>query len=309
MPNPDLDIKQLAAHLEAAIQEDVGPGDLTSNAIVAPGTLARGTFVAREAGVLAGGPILPPLFRHLDPRVVVDLLRKDGEALTAGDAIARIAGSAIAVLSGERTALNFLQRLSGIATMTRRFVERAAPHGAQILDTRKTTPGWRTLEKYAVLAGGGVNHRRGLYDQVLIKDNHLLLAEQRWPGRSVEAAIEAARAASPPGTFVEVEADTLDQVRRALEAGADAILLDNMSIDQMQQAVVLARGRYPRPILEASGGVTEQRVEAIARTGVDRISVGALTHSAPALDIALDLELPTAPAPPQEHGAPECEAS
>jgi len=292
MAGSELDLSKTEWLIDAALREDVGAGDLTSQAVVAPGALARGTFVAREAGVLAGGPLLAPLFQRIDPVVRVDLLSRDGDALSAGDAAARVAGPAAAVLSGERTALNFLQRLSGIATMTRRFVDLAAPHGAKILDTRKTLPGWRALEKYAVAAGGGQNHRMGLYDQVMIKDNHLLIAETRWPGEAIVRAVAAARATSPPGTRIEVEADTLDQVQQALDAGADIILLDNMPDDQMRQAVALAAGREPRPILEASGGVTGERVAAIAATGVDWISVGALTHSAPALDIALDFDPP-----------------
>jgi nicotinate-nucleotide pyrophosphorylase (carboxylating) len=287
---PQLEPSQFDWLIDAALREDIGPGDLTSRAVIPPEATAAGTFVARQAGVLAGGPILEPLFRRIDPAVRVERLKGDGEALAKGDAIAKIQGPAIGVLSGERVSLNFLQRLSGIATMTRRLVEKAAPHGAQILDTRKTTPGWRVLEKYAVLAGGGRNHRMGLHDQVLIKDNHLVVAEQRWPGRAIAGAVAAARATAPQGTLVEVEADTLDQVRQALAAGADAILLDNMSDGEMREAVAMARERRPRPVLEASGGVTEARVEAIARTGVDWISVGALTHSAPALDIALDFE-------------------
>jgi len=286
-----LEVELVGGFLEAALAEDIGPGDVTSAAVLPPEAFARGAFVAREPGVLAGGPLLAPLFRRLDKAVQTTLLKDDGDALAAGDAIATVSGPARAILAGERVALNLLQRLCGIASMTRRFVERAAPHGAKILDTRKTTPGWRFLEKYAVRAGGGMNHRMGLYDQVLIKDNHLLVAEQRWPGRAVAGAIEAARAASG-GLRIEVEADTLDQVRQALEAGADIILLDNMTDDQMRQAVALARTCEPRPILEASGGVTEARVEAIAATGVDWISVGALTHSPRALDIALDLEPP-----------------
>jgi len=290
MPQLRIETELVEGLLDAALAEDIGPGDLTSSAVIPPEAVARGTFVAREPGVLAGGPLLAPIFRRLDKAVEVKLLTDDGEALAKGDAVAAIGGPARAVLAGERVALNFLQRLSGIATLTRRFVERAAPHGAKILDTRKTTPGWRHLEKYAVRAGGGSNHRMGLYDQVLIKDNHLLVAERRWPGRAVAGAVEAARAAAPGGIRIEVEADTLDQVRQAIEAGADIILLDNMSDEEMRQAAALVHGLKERPILEASGGVTEARVEAIARTGVDWISVGALTHSAPALDIALDLE-------------------
>ena len=290
MPIPPLDLDRVLPHLDAALREDIGPGDVTTEAIVPPETVARGRFVAREAGVLAGVPLLPVIFGRLDPDVLVEPLTCDGEAVAAGAVIASIRGPARAVLSGERVALNYLQRLSGIATTAHRFAERAERHGAHILDTRKTAPGWRYLAKYAVQAGGGHNHRMGLYDQVLIKDNHLVLAEQRWPGRAVAAAIEAARAHAPPGTLVEVEAATLDQVRDALEAGADAILLDNMTLGQLRQAVAMAQDYDPRPFLEASGGVTLARVEAIAKTGVDWISVGAITHSAPALDIALDLD-------------------
>lgn len=286
-----LEVELVEGFLETALAEDIGPGDVTSSAVIPPEAVAQGAFVAREAGVLAGGPLLVPLFRHLDKAVEIELLREDGAPLARGDALATVRGPARAVLAGERVALNILQRLCGIATMTRRFVERAAPHGARVLDTRKTTPGWRFLEKYAVRAGGGTNHRMGLYDQVLIKDNHLLVAEQRWPGRAVAGAVEAARAVAG-GLRIEVEADTLEQVQQALEAGADIILLDNMTDDEMRRAVAMARGRDPRPILEASGGVTEARVEAIAATGVDWISVGALTHSVRALDIALDLEPP-----------------
>ena len=290
MTVPELDVERVAQHIEAALREDIGPGDLTSEAIVPPETVARGRFVARRAGVLAGIPLLPAIFGHINPDVHLEPLKHDGEAIAEDDIIASVRGPAIAVLAGERVALNYLQRLSGIATMAHRFARKAARHGARILDTRKTTPGWRYLVKYAVLAGGGHNHRMGLYDQVLIKDNHLVLAEHRWPGRAVAAAIDAARKHSPPGTLVEVEAVSLEQVRQALAAGADAILLDNMPLHRLRQAVDMARAYDPRPFLEASGNVTEDRVEPIAKTGVDWISVGAITHSAPALDIALDLD-------------------
>jgi len=289
MKPPKLDLEALRPHLEAALREDIGTGDLTTNAIVPPDAVAAGRFVAREEGVLAGGVLLAPLFALLDERVEVEVLKADGESFMPGETLARVHGPARAILSSERVALNFLQRLSGIATLTNRFVKKVSAHGTKILDTRKTTPAWRFLEKYAVAAGGGTNHRMGLYDQGLIKDNHLVLAARRWPGRAIAGAIEAARAATPKGTRIEVEADTLDQVREAIEAGADIILLDNMTEQELRRAVELAAARHPRPILEASGGVTEENVEAIARTGVDWISVGALTHSARALDIALEL--------------------
>jgi nicotinate-nucleotide pyrophosphorylase (carboxylating) len=287
---PSLDIDRVLPHIEAALREDIGPGDVTTAAIVPPETVAEGRFVARETGVLAGVPLLPVIFARLDASVLIEPLKHDGETVSGGEIIASIRGPAHAVLSGERVALNYLQRLSGIATVAHQFAAKAERYGARILDTRKTAPGWRYLAKYAVLAGGGHNHRMGLYDQVLIKDNHLVIAEQRWPGRAVAGAVQAAREHAPPGTLVEVEAATLDQVRDALEAEADAILLDNMTRSQMRKAVKMATAYDPRPFLEASGNVTLDRVAAIAKTGVDWISVGAITHSAPALDIALDLD-------------------
>jgi nicotinate-nucleotide pyrophosphorylase (carboxylating) len=292
MADVTLDIADITPLIESALAEDIGAGDLTSQAVVPPGTEAHGTFRAKEAGVLAGLPLIAAVYERLDPAIAVDPLKADGDDLLAGQAIATVAGPAVGVLSGERVVLNFLQRLSGIATTTRRFARLAAPHGTKVLDTRKTTPGWRRLEKYAVAVAGGTNHRMGLYDQVLIKDNHLHVAETRWPGRAVAGAVQAARAQSPAGTLVEVEADTLEQVRDAIAAGADIILLDNMTDAQMRGAVALAHAADPRPILEASGGITEERIESIARTGVDWVSVGALTHSATALDIGLDFEHP-----------------
>ncbi|NQT86166.1 carboxylating nicotinate-nucleotide diphosphorylase [bacterium] len=292
MTHAILEWPEVASLLDAALAEDIGSGDLTSQALMPPGTQAHGAFRAKEAGTLAGLPLIAAVYERVDPAVTVALLRADGDDVEPGDAIATVAGPAIAVLSGERVVLNFLQRLSGIATITRRYVRLAAPHGAKVLDTRKTTPGWRRLEKYAVAAAGGTNHRMGLYDQALIKDNHLRLAEQQWPGRAVAGAVEAARAKSPAGALVEVEADTLEQVRDAIAAGADIVLLDNMTDVQMRAAVTLAHPADPRPVLEASGGITEERIESVARTGVDWISVGAITHSAPALDIGLDFDPP-----------------
>jgi len=288
MPDSIAAHPDVASLLDAALAEDIGSGDLTSQAIMPAGLQASGTFRAKESGVVAGLPLIAAVYERLDPNIAVSLLKTDGDAVEPGDAIATVSGPAAPVLSGERVVLNFLQRLSGIATLTRRYVALAAPHGAKVLDTRKTTPGWRRLEKYAVAAAGGTNHRMGLYDQVLIKDNHLALAERQWPGRAVAGAVEAARTKSPAGVRVEVEADTLEQVRDAIAAGADIILLDNMTDPQMRAAVTLAHAARPRPILEASGGITEERIPSVARTGVDWISVGALTHSATALDIGLD---------------------
>ncbi len=213
-------------------------------------------------------------------------LRVDGDCVVSGDEIASVAGPMRAILAMERTALNFLQRLSGVATLTARFVAEVAGTGAVILDTRKTTPGWRALEKYAVRCGGGRNHRLGLYDAVLIKDNHLAwLAHQ---GDPIVSAIASARAHAPPGTVVEVEVDSLDQLDRALECRPDVILVDNFGPDSLAEAVRRRDALAPGVLLEASGGVTLQSVRALAETGVDRISVGALTHSAPALDVGLD---------------------
>ncbi len=276
-----------AASLEplvrAAIAEDVGAGDVTTLAIIPPDRAASARLVAREPLVVAGLDIARLAFLHLDPAVQFQPSCADGDQAAAAQALARIDGPARALLTGERVALNFLQRLSGIATLTAQFVAAIAGTRAQILDTRKTTPGWRALEKYAVRCGGGRNHRFGLYDQVLIKDNHLAALRDASPD-PVHAAVRLARARYPQ-LAVEVEADTLDQVRLAASAGADVILLDNMSLEQLRAAVRIVDGRART---EASGGVRLDSARAIAETGVDFISAGALTHSARAADIALD---------------------
>ncbi len=235
----------------------------------------------REEGVVAGLPLASMTFRLLDTRISFQPLASDGERLAAASEIAVVEGQALTILEGERTALNFLQRLSGIATLTSLFVAAAAPFGAVILDTRKTTPGLRGLEKYAVRAGGGKNHRFGLYDAILIKDNHI--AAVGGTGK----AVELARAAAASDMSIEVEVQRLQDVEEAIRAGADVIMLDNMTIEEVKEAVQSARGRVK---LEASGGIGLENVAAYAATGVDFISVGALTHSARALDIALDLE-------------------
>lgn len=265
-----------------ALAEDVGGGDVTTLAIVPADTRAEARIVARAAGVVAGLPVASRVFAHVDPRVEVALAARDGERVRPAQTVASLAGPARAILSGERVALNFLQHLSGIATRTAHFVELVAGTGARILDTRKTIPGLRLLAKYAVRCGGGQNHRVGLYDGIVIKDNHIAAAG------SLATAVERARARAPHLARVEVEVETLDQVREALAAGADLLLLDNMPLDQMRQAVALCRGRAQT---EASGGITEETVRAVAETGVDFISVGALTHSVAALDFSLDLSL------------------
>ena len=265
--------------VEAALAEDVGDGDVTTEATVDADAVGTAELLVKEPGVVCGLAAAEAVFRALDPGLRFEPLVDEGSLLEAAPAaVAEVSGPLRAILTGERTALNFLGRLSGIATATRRYVDAVAGTGAAILDTRKTTPGLRLLEKHAVACGGGRNHRFGLHDSVLVKDNHLLAAG------SVADAVARVRAATD--LPVEVECDTLDQVAQALAAGADAILLDNMGLDELRAAVVLVRGRAR---LEASGGATLDKVRAIALTGVDEISVGALTHSSSSLDVSLEL--------------------
>ena len=271
------------ALVRMALEEDLGAeGDVTSRSLM-PGARTEVSLVAREACVVAGLGVAQMVFLGVDPSLSLMCLVDEGTALEAGTEVMRISGSALSVLSAERTALNFVQRLSGIATRTREYVEVVADLGTQILDTRKTTPGWRRLEKYAVHCGGGVNHRAGLYDQVLIKDNHLA-HWRRSTGKSIAEAVRTARAAAP-GLLVEVEADTLPQVKMLLEARPDWMLLDNMSFLEMETAVSMCRGICKT---EASGGITLATLRGVAETGVDAISVGALTHSVRSIDFALD---------------------
>ncbi|MBN2583556.1 MAG: carboxylating nicotinate-nucleotide diphosphorylase [Planctomycetes bacterium] len=272
--------------IAAAIDEDLAGGDATSQACLGDGA-ASAAIVARQAGVAAGLWLIELIYAQIDAAVEVRTEAGDGDAIAAGQLLAAVHGPARAVLAGERTVLNFLQHLSGIATMTRAFVDTVKGTAAAICDTRKTTPGWRRLEKYAVRCGGGTNHRMGLYDEVLIKDNHVALA-----GCPIEQLVARARERFGADMVVEIEVDTLDQLRSVLPLATDMVLLDNMTLNQLRQAVALRDqlGRNGRPLLEASGGVTLATVRGIAETGVDRISVGALTHSAPALDIAMDIE-------------------
>jgi nicotinate-nucleotide pyrophosphorylase (carboxylating) len=273
-----LTVDTLERVVEAALAEDVGQGDVTTDSTVAPDAQGTAELVTRAPGVVAGLDAVEAVFRALDPGIVFEPLVDEGTTLATPVAVARVSGPLRAILTGERTALNLLGRLSGIATLTRRYVDAVAGTGVEILDTRKTTPGLRSLEKHAVACGGGTNHRFGLDDGVLVKDNHLRAAG------SVQAAVERLRGATD--LPIEVECDTLEQVEDALAAGADAILLDNMRLDELRHAVALTDGRAR---LEASGGVTLDTVRAVAETGVDQISVGALTHSAPALDVSLEL--------------------
>jgi len=269
--------------VQRALDEDLqSSGDITSRALIPPEAKGKGHIVMREEGVVAGLPLASMTFRLLDTKIGFQPLVSDGERVPAASEIAVVDGQVLTILEGERTALNFLQRLSGIATLTSLFVAAAAPFSAVILDTRKTTPGLRGLEKYAVRAGGGKNHRFGLYDAILIKDNHI--AAVGGTGKAVELAREAAGS----DVAIEVEVQRLRDLEEAIQAGADVVMLDNMTVEEVREAVLSARGRVK---LEASGGIGVDNVTAYAETGVDFISVGALTHSARALDIALDLTL------------------
>ena len=268
--------------VRTALDEDEAFNDLTTIATVVSDRHARGQLVARAEGVLCGVPLAVEAFRQLDPKVTIRVDLEDGAKLRKGSNILYLSGHARALLAAERVALNFMQRLSGIATLTARYVDAVKGTKAKILDTRKTTPGWRLLEKYAVRAGGGTNHRLNLSAAVLIKDNHLAAVDG-----DVALAVRRARDLAPAGTKIEVECDRIEQVRAAVEANADIVMFDNMRPEQMAECVRLVAGRA---VTEASGGVSLQNAREIALAGVDWISVGALTHSAPALDLALDFE-------------------
>jgi nicotinate-nucleotide pyrophosphorylase (carboxylating) len=277
-------LKQDALHatVKAALQEDGAFNDITTIATVVSDRRSRATLVAREHGVICGVPLALEAFRILDAKGSIRVEHEDGAALRAGEPVLFVTGHARGLLSAERVALNYMQRLSGIASITAKYVAAVKHTNAKILDTRKTTPGWRSLEKYAVRTGGGTNHRLDLSTGVLIKDNHLAALDG-----DVAKAVTRAREISPKGVKIEVECDRLEQVMRAVDAGADIILLDNMPTEVLAECVRTVGGRA---ILEASGGVNLDTVRAIAETGVDWISVGALTHSARALDLALDFE-------------------
>ncbi len=269
--------------IDLAPDADVGPGDLTTDAVVPESHGSRAAIVARESLVLSGLDVAACVFHRIDPDLSFERRREDGETVSRGEVVATLSGSTRAILTGERTALNFLQRLSGIATHTRAFVQRLEGSGVRLLDTRKTTPGWRYLEKRAVRHGGGLNHRFALFDGILIKDNHLAAV-----GSLAEAISQARRRASHLSK-VEVEIERIEDIEPALEAGADVLLLDNMDEATLAKAVALVAGRVPT---EASGGVTLERLEAIARTGVSFVSCGAITHGARAVDLALEVRAP-----------------
>ncbi len=274
----DTEIRRIA---ERALAEDVGPGDVTSNAIIGPATHLTGTFLVKAGGVVAGLGVVGQVFSLVDGAISYTPLVSEGTPVAVGDVIARVDGYGPGILVSERVALNFLQRMSGIATRTREYVEAVRGTRARILDTRKTAPGLRTLDKMAVALGGGMNHRIGLYDMVLIKDNHIEAAG------GIREAVRRVRA-QVHGLAIEVEVESLAQVDEALSLGVDRIMLDNMSLDLMREAVRRGNGRVE---IEASGGITLDTVAAVAATGVDLISVGDLTHSVKALDISLDIKL------------------
>jgi len=280
-----LTAKEIRAAVRAALAEDIGRGDATTIATVPANAKSVAQMNARENLVVAGIEFVEIAFRELSPKIKIEKLARNGQKISAGKTILKISGSSRAILSAERVALNFIQRLSGVATSTAKFVE--AIHGtrAKILDTRKTTPGWRQFEKYAVACGGGKNHRIGLFDMILIKDNHLAALQNEKPN-AIAAAVARARK-NFPKLKIEVEADNLAQVAQAVEAKADIVLLDNMDLKRLRAAVKIVNGCAK---IEASGGVNLKTVRAIAQTGVDFISVGAITHSARAVDIGLDFK-------------------
>jgi len=284
---PPLDDEYLRRVVNDALAEDGVGEDITTDALVPPELRGSAVIVAKEAGVVAGLPVAAAVFHAADPSLSFQIRVPDGARVAAGETLAQVEGRVASILRAERVALNFLQRLSGIATATARLVEAVAGLPTRILDTRKTTPGLRPLERYAVRRGGGQNHRYNLADGILVKDNHWRAVHAQ--SEDIAGAVRRLRERAPKGLRVEVEVTSLAEAEEALAAGADILLLDNMGPEEMRQVVELARGRGQT---EASGGITLRNVRAVAETGVDYISVGAITHSAPALDISLELEPP-----------------
>lgn len=315
-----LEIFKIAESIRLALEEDIGEGDITTNCIIPRDMIVEADIVVKERGIICGLPVAEYIFSHLDSRLCFTPKVEEGTDVKPGYAVATVKGFAQALLTGERVALNFLQRLSGIATITSSFVKKVHEYNTQIFDTRKTTPNWRYLERYAVRVGGGKNHRAGLYDQILVKDNHLRCLSRKGDIRdnAISEAVQFIRraynmvpchpersegsrrrdsSATPQNDrnkLIEVEAESLEQVKQSLEAGVDIIMLDNMDLGQIEQAVKMIKGwrqlrGETRPLTEVSGNVTLETVDDIARIGVDRISVGALTHSVKALDISLEI--------------------
>ncbi len=284
-PESGLDIRQVDHLIELALQEDLGRGDITTDSLIPDSEFGTASILAKAEGIVAGVEIARQVFLKVDSELDVEILIRDGSKVKPGDIIARVQGRTSSILKAERLALNFLQHLSGIATETARYVQAVKGLAVHITDTRKTTPGLRLLEKYAVRLGGGKNHRMHLGDGVLIKDNHLAVLRSK--GKDIKEIVAQVRQKVSPGTSIEIEVRTPQEAREAAEAGADIIMLDNMSLEDMRQSVQLVKGRA---LIEASGGITLDRVRAVAETGVNMISVGALTHSAKALDISLELD-------------------
>ncbi len=267
--------------IEIALEEDIGPGDMTTENLVGPDLSGKGAIIAKEPFVLAGLEVTKKVFKHLDPETRFKTKFNDGDTLKSGETVIQMAGKLCALLKGERTALNFLQRLSGIATNVRAYVNRLENKKVRLVDTRKTTPGWRVLEKYAVRVGGAYNHRMGLYDGVLIKDNHIAICG------GIKKAIENMRNIVPHLAKIEVEVSDFTGVKDAIDAGADVIMLDNMGIDQIREAVAIID---KKALVEVSGGITKDNVGRLSKTGVDIISVGALTHAARSMDISMRID-------------------
>jgi len=282
MPSNKLQIEEI---IDRALVEDLGKGDVTTEALIPADRRGTGVIVAKKEGILAGINVAKQVFQRVDPELTVEVLLEDGAGVKPGSKLADVSGSIASILKAERVALNFLQRLSGIASETSNYVEAVRGLPARIMDTRKTAPGLRSLEKHAVKVGGGDNHRMSLGDGILIKDNHL--AALRSQGLSIKEIVARARQNSPQRMPIEVEVGTVSEALEAVEAGADTVMLDNMNLEDMRKAVKSIHGRA---LIEASGGITLDNVRAVAETGVDLISIGALTHSARALDISLELE-------------------
>ncbi|GAX61143.1 nicotinate-nucleotide pyrophosphorylase [Candidatus Scalindua japonica] len=291
------DFKKIKDLVELAIKEDVGDGDITSKLFVPEGSESDGKLIAKETGIIAGLPVVGYVLSQIDKDLVLTVNMEDGSRVEKGSVIASAKGLTLSLLSAERLVLNFLQRLSGIATATNRFAEKVKGYKTQILDTRKTAPGWRYLEKYAVRIGGGVNHRMGLYDQILIKDNHLKIVDSEKESADIGSLVTKARGQTANGMLIEVEVEDLCQIKEVVNAGVDIILFDNMVPSKIEEAVEMVKElENSRDVVtgstiltEASGNITIENIEEYAKAGVDRISVGSITHSAKALDISFDI--------------------
>jgi nicotinate-nucleotide pyrophosphorylase (carboxylating) len=291
------DLKKIKEIVQLAIKEDIGTGDITSRIFIPEGSESEGVLIAKETGIVAGLPVAGYVLSQIDKDLLLTVNIEDGSRVEKGSVIASVKGLTLSLLSAERLVLNFLQRLSGIATVTNNFAERVKGYESQILDTRKTTPGWRYLEKYAVRIGGGANHRMGLYDQILIKDNHIKIMESKKENGDISSLVKKAREQVANEVLIEVEVEELCQINDMVDAGVDIILFDNMAPSKINEAVEMVKefenrraAGTSRPILtEASGNITIENVEEYAKAGVDRISVGMITHSARALDISFDI--------------------